>query len=215
MLRRIFSHTENLSPWKLVLIITILAGESSCGTVPSTTPNKNKTEPYQTVVAEVFTPTPQVPEYTPIQLTTTVPMESFSSDQLGLCFSYPKGYTKIPYNDTVEIIAPELPGSDLRGLFWLEISDSYNRSAEKIADQEMTLAGVDVDRWTVKLDGEQAVVLDGMPGQDLQRRVYVVHQQNLFVLAFMPTRSENKAANNEMEALYAAVTISWAWSPCS
>jgi hypothetical protein len=216
MLCRIISLTDNLSPWKLVLTITILSAASSCGTVPSSTPNVDIAEPHQTVVADVFTPTPQVLESTPAQTNGTATMELFSSDRLSLCFSYPQGYTQIPYNDTVEIIAPELPGSDLRGLFWLEISDSYNRSAEKIADQEMTYAeGVDVGRWIVTLDGEQAVVLDGMPGQDLQRRVYVVHQQTLYVLAFMPTRSENKAASDQMEALYAAVTNSWSWSPCS
>ncbi len=142
--------------------------------------------------------------------------ELFSSDQLGLCFSYPQGYTQIPNTDTVEIAAPDLAGTDMKGLFWLEISDSYNRTAEEIAAQDTTYAtGVDVGRWTVTLGGEQAVVLDGMPGQDLQRRVYVVHQQTLYVLAFMPTRTENKAAFNQMESLYTAVTNSWAWSPCS
>jgi hypothetical protein len=140
----------------------------------------------------------------------------FSSDWLGLCFSYPQGYTQLPYNDAVEIAAPDLPGSDVKGRFWLEISDSYNRTAEKIADQDMTYAtGVDVGRWAETLGGEQAVVLDGMPGQDLVRRVYIVHQQTLYILTFSPTRSENKAASDQMEALYAAVTSSWAWSPCS
>jgi hypothetical protein len=142
--------------------------------------------------------------------------ELFSSDQLGLCFSYPQGYTQLPYDDTVEIVAPELPGSDLRGLFWLERSDAYDRTAEVIADQDMKAAGIpSVGRSFVTLDGQPAVVLDGMPGQDLQRRVYVVHDGTLYVLAFMPTRSENKAASDQMEALYTAVTSSWAWSPCS
>jgi len=142
--------------------------------------------------------------------------ELFSSDQLGLCFSYPQGYTQIPYNDAVEIAAPDLPGSDVKGLFWLEISDSYNRTAEVIADQDMTFAsGMDIGRWTVTIGGEQAVVLDGMPGQELQRRVYVVHRQTLYVLVFWPARSENKAASDQMEALYDAVMNSWAWSPCS
>jgi hypothetical protein len=213
---RIISLTDNISPWKIVLTITILAGASSCGTVPSITPNVSIAEPHQTVVADIFTPTLEVLESTAANTSGTATMEIFSSDRLSLCFSYPQGYTQIPYNDTVEIIAPELPGSDLRGLFWLEISDSYNRSAEEIADQEITsVGGLDVGRWTIILDGEQAVVLDGMPGQDLQRRVYVVHQQTLYVLAFMPTRSENKASSDQMEALYAAVTNSWAWSPCS
>jgi hypothetical protein len=175
-----------------------------------------ETSQSNTAIVDVFTPTPQVLESTPVQTGVNDTAELFSSDRLGLCFSYPKGYTQIPYNDTVEIAAPDLPGSAVKGLFWLEISDSYNRTAEKIADQDMTSAtGLNVGRWTLTLDSEPAVVLDGMPGQELQRRVYVVHQQTLYVLAFWPTRSENKAAGGQMETLYTAVTNSWAWSPCS
>jgi len=175
-------------------------------------------------VADLFTPAPQALESTPAQTSVndTAELTSSDSDRLGLCFSYPQGYTQLPNNDAVEIVAPDLPGTDTRGLFWLEISDSYDRTAEKIADEDMTYAvgqqGVPLEnlgRSTVTLGGEQAVVLDGMPGQDLQRRVYVVHQQTLYILAFMPTRSENKTANDQMEALYTAVTNSWAWSPCS
>ncbi len=169
-------------------------------------------------VADVFTPTPQALESTPAQTSVndTVELSSSDSDRLGLCFSYPQGYTQLPSTDIVEIVAPDIPGTDTKGLFWLEISDAYGRTAEKIADEDMTTAaGVDVGRSTVMIGGEPAVVLDGMPGQDLQRRVYVVHQQTLYVLAFMPTRSENKAASDQMEALYNAVTSSWAWSPCS
>ncbi len=152
----------------------------------------------------------------PTSVNDTTELASSDSDRLGLCFSYPPGYTQLPNTDTVEIVASDLPGTDTKGIFWIEISDAYGRTAEKIADQDLTYAaGVDVGRWTVTLDGEQAAVLDGMPGQDLQRRVYVVHQQNLYVLAFMPTRTENKAAADQMEALYTAVTNSWKWSPCS
>jgi len=169
-------------------------------------------------VADVSTSTPQALESTPDQasMNDTRELSSSDSDRLGLCFSFPQGYTQLPSIDIVEIAAPDIPGTDPKGLFWIEISDSYDRTAEVIADQEMTFAaGVDVGRWTVTLGGEPAVVLDGMPGQDLQRRLYVVHQQTLYVLAFMPTRSENKAANDQMETLYNVVTSSWVWSPCS
>ncbi len=169
-------------------------------------------------VTDVITSAPQVIESTPDQTSVNDKAELFSSDQLGVCFSYPKGYTQNPYSDTVQIAAPILPGTDMFGLFWLEMSDSYDRTAEKIADEEVTLQGVppeNLGRWTMTLDGEQAVVLDGMSGQDPQRRVYVVHQQTLYVLAFMPTHTENKAAGDQMEALYTTITNSWAWSPCS
>ena len=219
MLPKIISPTLILSTRKLVPIFFILSGlVSSCRTAPPSTPAVGKVEPPQTAVTDVFTPTPQVLESTPAQTSVNDTVELFSSDsdRLDLCFSYPQGYTQLPYNDAVEIAAPDLPGSDVKALFWLEISDSYNRTAEEIADQDMTYAtGVDVGRWTVTLGGEQAVVLDGMPGQELKRRVYIVHQQTLYVLAFWPARSENKAASDQMETLYAAVTNSWAWSPCS
>jgi len=158
----------------------------------------------------------QVVESAPVPTSVKDTAQWFSSDQLGLCFSYPEGYTQLPYEDTVEIIGPELPAPDLRGLFWLEKSDAYDRTAKVIADQDMTAAGLSsVGRSFVMLDGEEAVVLDGMPGQDLQRRVYVVHDQTLYVLAFMPTRSGNQAASDQLEALYTAVTSSWIWSPCA
>ncbi len=188
-----------LSPRKLVPMILILVGlVSSCGKVPALSPTQSGLDG------------------TPIQTSVPETLELLGSDRLGLCFSYPRGFTQLPYNDTVEIVAPDLPGSDQKALFWLEISDAYDRTVEEIADQEMTYAaGLSFDRWSVTLGGEPAVVLDGMPGQDLQRRMYAVHQQTLYVLAFMPTRSENKAANDQMEALYAAITSSWAWTPCS
>ncbi len=145
------------------------------------------------------------------------PTESYSSDRLGLCFSYPQGYQQIPSGDSIEIAAPDLPGSDAKVLFWIETGDAYGRSAETIADEEMTVVGAaDIGRSTIMLGGEPAVVLDGMPGQDPQRRVYVVRQPTLYVLAFMPTRSGDQAASAQLETLYAAVTGSWSWSPsCS
>ena len=175
-----------------------------------------ETSPFNTAVADVLTPTAQALESTPVSTSVDETAQVFSSDELGLCFSYPQGYTQLPYNDTVEIAAPVLSGSDLAGLFWLERSDAYDRTAEVIADQDMTAAdSPSIGRSFMTIDGEQAVVLDGMPGQDFQRRVYVVHDQTLYVLAFMPTRSENKAVGDQLEALYEAVTNSWAWSPCS
>ena len=190
-----------------MLIVMVEIVLSACG---------KETSQSDTAIADVFTPTPQVLESTPVPTSVNDTAQIFSSNQLGLCFSYPEGYTQLPYEDTAEIVGPELPGSDRRGLFWLEKSDAYDRTAEVIADQDMTAAGIpSVGRSFVTLDGEPAVVLDGMPGQDLQRRVYVVHDQTLYVLAFMPTRSDNKAAVDQMEALYDAITNSWAWSPCS
>ena len=189
-------------------------------TVSPTAVTMSTNTPFPIIPTE--TPASQVLESTPVQTSVNDTAGLFSSERLGLCFSYPAGYTQNSPDDTVGIAAPDLPGTDLKGRFWLEISDSNNRTAEKIADEDMTYTvdeqGVpleNLDRWPVTLGGEPAVVLDGMPGQELQRRVYVVRDQTLYVLAFWPARSENKEAVNQMEALYAAVINSWAWDPCS
>ena len=194
----------------LFVLVSILLGACAEDTPPSITD-----------LTDVFTPTPQAIESTPDPTSLADTARLFSNDQLELCFSYPPDYTPYPANDRVEIAAPDLPGNDVKGLFWLEVSESLNRTAEEISDQDMNYAvtqqGVPIenlDRWTIALGGEHAVVLDGMPGQNLQRRLYVVHEETLYVLVFWPTRSENQAADDQMEALYTAVTNSWLWSPC-
>jgi hypothetical protein len=226
----VINHKEITKMKNYFLAIVMLAFVlSACG-APATLTFEQTISPTAVImstntpfpVIQTETPTLQVLESTPIQTSVNDTAELFSSDRLGLCFSYPQGYTQTSSNDTVAIDAPYLPGAgDTAGRFWLEISDSYNRTALRIADEDMTIAvsqGVPPENlgwWSITLGGEEAVVLDGMPGQNLQRRVYVVHEQTLYVLAFWPTRSENKAAGDQMEILYTAVTNSWAWSPCS
>jgi hypothetical protein len=194
---------------QLFLLLFVAVALAACSSSPSVPTIQVVDTPQQT-------PAPAIEPTREQSSGPSFPTESFSSDRLGLCFSYPQGYQQIPSGDSIEIALPYLPSSDANALFWLEISDAYGRSTETIAAQEMTLvAGADIARSTIMLGGEPAVVLDGMPGQDLQRRVYVVRQPTLYVLAFMPTRSENLAASEQMETLYATVTGSWAWSPCA
>ncbi len=191
---------------QLFVSLFVAAALAACSSPAATPPVVNTSGQMPVPAIEPTSEQPSNPSF---------PTESFSSDRLGLCFSYPQGYKQIPNGDSIEIAAAEPAGSDVKGLFWLEISDAYGRSVETIADQEITLAGgTGISRSTVMLGGEPAVVLDGVPGQDLQRRVYVVREPTLYILAFMPTRSENRATSEQMESLYAAVTGSWAWSPC-
>jgi hypothetical protein len=62
------------------------------------------------------------------------------------------------------------------------------------------------------LVGEPAVILDGMPGQDLGRVVLVGHHGRLFELTFVPDERANEAYT-QMEALFASVTGSLRFLP--
>ncbi len=139
-------------------------------------------------------------------------LETVSLGALDFCFSYPKGYTLLPYGESVEVVGPQSGTVPEPGMMWIDVSNAQGRTAEGAADEELSyIAGLNPSRYTVMLDGEEALVLDGMPGQNLVRRVYIVHAGRLIIPTFSPYGSDNAFANDQMEALYAAVTSSWGW----
>jgi hypothetical protein len=140
-------------------------------------------------------------------------MEAVSLAGLDFCFSYPKGYTLLPYGESVEVVGPQSGAVPEPGMMWIDISDAQGRTAEDVADEELSyVAGLNPPRYSVLLGGEEALVLDGMPGQNLVRRVYIVHAGKVIIPTFSPYGSGNAGANEQMEALYAAVTSSWGWT---
>jgi hypothetical protein len=184
---------------------------SSQGTTPSPALIYSATQDYG---SQTVAPTPP-----PATETVTTPKKVVVNEPLGFCFSYPGEYTQVPDTGVLEISAPQIPGTSTNEIFWLEISDANNRTTEEIVNQGLAnTSGKDVGRWTVSLGGEPAQVLDGMPGQDLQRRVIIVRDASLYILAFMPTRSDNQAINHQLETLFEAITSSWVWmstgKPC-
>jgi len=139
-------------------------------------------------------------------------VETVRHGSLDFCFSYPQGYTLLPFGESVEVVGPQSGSVPEPGLMWIDVSDAQGRTAEDVANEELSyVAGLNPPRYTVLLGGEEAVVLDGMPGQYLVRRVYIVHASKLIIPTFSPYGSDNAFANDQMEALYAAVTSSWVW----
>jgi len=151
--------------------------------------------------------------------TVTGPAQVVINEPFDYCFAYPQGFTQQSYNDQVEIIAPHSGvGSFTLGMVWIDAADAQGRSAGEIADEEVNAFGGAPLRWTMMMDGEEALVLDGMPGQDLIRKVYMVHNGTLYVLNFSPYQSGDETANAQMESLFASVTSTWVWmssgKPC-
>ena len=112
---------------------------------------------------DVSSPVPQKLDAAEDQNSGDDEAQLFSSDQLGICFSYPEGYTPKPFSDTVAIAGPNYPDEgDPIVSFWLEMSDSYDRTAERIADEDMDLAvnqmgmpRANISWWGITLGGEQ------------------------------------------------------------
>lgn len=107
----------------------------------------------------------------------------------------------------------------MAGMVWIDVTDAPGRTALEIADEEVNaVVGISPLRSTVRIGGEGALVLDGMPGQDPIRKVYIVHNGLLYTFSFSPFQSDNDTANAQMETLFASVASSWVWissgSPC-
>lgn len=137
---------------------------------------------------------------------------------LTYCFAFPEGFTQLAYDSQVQIVGPHEGIGSHPGLMWIDATDAGGRTAEDVANEEVAAFGGSPPRSTVTLGGEQALVLDYMPGQDALRRVYIVHDGQLYILSFSPDSDDYPTAREQMELLYASVTTSWVWkqpgAPC-
>jgi hypothetical protein len=165
-----------------------------------------------------ISPTPQTnvpdPATLPPSATLTVPAQVVSNGPLRYCFKYPSGYTLQVNDGQVEVIGPHSagPGGLVAGLVWIDATDTQGHTAQEFADEEVKAFAGSPLRSTVLMGGEEALVLDGMPGQDLIRKIYIVHNELLYTLNFSPYQSNNEIANAQMETLFASVTSSWVWT---
>jgi hypothetical protein len=99
----------------------------------------------------------------------------------------------------------------------IEVWDAGGRTVEQVADELMAEipVGFDVPRTDIVMDGEQAVVLDNLPGQDINRQVVVVHEDHLYKMTFVPVGQEYGEVYVQMEALYATIIDSFRFLPVS
>ena len=124
----------------------------------------------------------------------------------GYCLLYPAEYsTTAPH---YIVINPVSGQGDMIGEAWLyiEITDAAGRTAAQIADEGIAALGegFNITRFEVEVDGEQAVVVDGLPAQDSARYVFIVHNERFYNLIFMPWYP-NAAEPTQLENLYAMV----------
>lgn len=131
----------------------------------------------------------------------------------GYCLLYPAGYsTDIPHYIVINpISSPDVPGEA-----WMSIAVEAvsGRTAAQVADERIASVGTgfNISRFEVTLDGEQAIVVDGLPGPDPLRAVFVVHADRLYTLTFMPW-APNPADPTLLENLYKMVMDTFHFLP--
>jgi hypothetical protein len=130
------------------------------------------------------------------------------------CLLYPTGYDLVQPNpnETVILVGSLLDVEHPKA--FINVQDAAGRSAAQVADEvEAGMPGFAMQRSGVTIGGEEAVVLDNVPGQDLNRQLVVVHGGRLYKLTFVPADPSLGDLYARMEELYSTVVNSFQFTP--
>jgi len=144
-------------------------------------------------------------------------LQDYSNADFGFSLSYPAGYElQSSFPHSVVFLAPQgTPGHRERG--WLTVELASDQNAEWYANQakaDNANLGIEITSSVQVIDGQQAYVLGRVPGQDLNRQVFIVYNGILYHLTFVPDDpARGTEEYQQMEALYAAIISSLRFLP--
>lgn len=93
----------------------------------------------------------------------------------------------------------------------VKVQDTGGRSLEQLVDEFIDgYEGFEIQRYAnIEINGEEAVLLEGVPGQDLTRQVFTVHQGRLYTLVFIPDDKNQDVIYHQLKQFYKIVMDSF------
>jgi len=137
-------------------------------------------------------------------------IQPYTDDALGFSMFLPKDYEVLhPSDSEVMFLAPgEGHPSDDRASATIFVEPANGRTAEQvataIAEDNKSVMGPGYtggDITVMEIDGEPAYSVGGLTGQDINRRLYMVHNDQLYWMMFVPDTTL-APAYQQMEDLY-------------
>ena len=168
-----------------ILLFTILTACSQ------TTELFSLTETLQPAMASKVAETTTPFKPTDVCPVNTVSLKLFTNANDGYCFLYPTENTAFP--PYMVVINPSgtsggdfLPGD---ALVRVNVEAASGHTATQVADEKIAEAGEGFNiTWSeILMDGKRAIVVDGLPGQDSSREVFMVENDS-----FPPVRDKSK-----------------------
>ena len=118
----------------------------------------------------------------------TAELALLKNTEAGYCLLYPAEYSTEMQNFVV--INPISGPGDMPGEAWafIQVESANGRTAAQVAEAAIAPldAGFNITQTELLIDGVQGVVMDGLPGQDSNRMVFIVNNDQLYVLSFAP-----------------------------
>lgn len=133
----------------------------------------------------------------------------------GYCLLLPAAYlsSETSPGDFDYFVGSQLGVSDPR--LFVHIEGANGRTPDQAADEWLAFFGLPFEperNADVTLAGEPVVQLDGVPGQDIQRILFVVHEDRLYRLTLVPAGPDD-AIYEATLALYDQLLDSWRFFP--
>jgi hypothetical protein len=136
------------------------------------------------------------------------------NDDLGYCLLYPDSYVveQLDSGNTEIVVGSIMNHTDPR--VSIVVEDLAARSIEQAIDEFLAgYEGFEIEQTKVNLAGEEAVLLDGIPGQDYYRKLFVAHEDSLYQLAIAPYDPNLADTLPQAENLYTVVLNSFRFLP--
>ncbi len=190
----------------VLLLSMILAACRPAGTPAPTRSDPTPAPTHEPVVESPTVPVVEKPASTPEPAGSG--LQEYVNENFGFSLSLPDGYeveNSVYYSFVFR--APQGTQGHRERAF-LQVELALNQTAEWYANQakdENANLGTSISVSEIEIDGQKAVILGQMPGQDLNRQVFVVYKGILYHLTFMPDSPQEGEAYQQMVSLYATV----------
>jgi hypothetical protein len=109
-------------------------------------------------------------------------------DDNSFCLSYPAGYGVItpPVAGEVCLVPGEPPYMECNGAgLVINVEEAEGRTVDQVADTVTVDMNCSDVRYNLTIANEQAVVSSECKGQDLSRKVFIIHENHLYTLTFI------------------------------
>jgi hypothetical protein len=136
-------------------------------------------------------------------------IQAYKNDAHGYSMYLPKDYqVSSPNPDYVSIVAPQANGGGHPGGAYMFVEPANGRTAEQFVEAVKAELGSGFNvsiGGAMDIDGAQALVVNGLPGQDPNRQLFMVHDDLLYHIIFMPDYPQGGDAYRQMEDVYAMI----------
>jgi hypothetical protein len=139
----------------------------------------------------------------------------YTNESHGYCLFVPDTHQTFEPTDTATVFAVGSVQDVSIPRVAVNVTDAAGEDTLAAADRiEMEFGMPDMTtRSNVLLNGEEAVVLDNLPGQDTNRRVIIVHNGRLYDLMFSPVGEDYGELAQRTDQVYQSVVDSFRFLP--